>query len=647
MPREKKRKITHKRKSAQSKLSKTPKKEGEKKTKKIEKDEEEKKKKSSKKDLPQISSTEKPVDTEDDLDGSEVILEIQETNHDIRSLYDLDDEDPIDMTTMEQKTGKKKWFILVSLFLILFGAIAYFGYTIFSKDFGSNDNGTMELSIQMEDKVASGDLVTIEVQYQNRKNVTITSAELEIFYPDGFYFKNADIDSEKGLGRIFNLGEIQSGAGGVVEITGQLVGVKGDDKEVSALLTYMPQNFSNNFQVNVRQSTRITSSIIDLSVEVPAQIQSGQEIEYTVNFTNTATLPMENVKIQVEYPDGFEYTGADIEPRGSNNDWRLESLTPGKTESLTIRGILSGSSGDTKEFNFQLGVVEIDNTFTVQIETTSLVVIINPEADLTIEAPNIDSPKEDVEFTVKLKNTSEAELRKVKVRIDFDGDLFKEEKYIFDEIDKIVPFEEKELKYKTTLKKFNVGDGKKLSARVYISQVKVEGNDVSLPAESSIELKLRNDLNVTAEGRYFDDDLTKIGDGPLPPSVGEDTTYIIRWNINNGNNAVNDFAMKTTLPSDVIWTNNASKGISYDSSTRQVSYSKEKLEIDARKVLEFELTIAPTLDDINSLMVLTGETNVSGVDAFTGEVMSQQIDRITTDLPNDEGARGKGVVEGS
>ncbi|MFC1598352.1 CARDB domain-containing protein [Patescibacteria group bacterium] len=576
---------------------------------------------------------------------SEVDLE---NDADITSLYDVDDEGPVDMTKMEQRHGRgRKIAIAAAVIIILLGAVAYLGYRIFNKGFGeTNINGDVEFSLSIEDKVASGDVVTIEVEYENKKNVALSTGTIEVIYPDGFYFQSASPEASAESNRLFEIKNVQPGAGGKIRITGQLVGVKGEDKEITALMTYQPKNFSHDFQETAEATVHITSSIVELNVDVPSQVQSGQEMTYKVEFTNTAKLPLQNVKILMGYPEGFTYSSSSLEPHGINTEWRIESLEPNETQTLSIDGTIEGESGDTKEFNFQLGLIELDNTFNVQMEQTSLVVIVNPEIDLSIEASDLVRPGDEVPVKVTVKNTSEAELSDVKVKLEMDGELFKDSEYKFDTIKKLSPQDSEELEHTITLK--NKDDAKQeLTLTATVTSAVVEGNEVSFPNSAEAIMKVRGSFAVIAEGRYFDDDLTKIGSGPLPPVVNQETTYIIRWTITNGANQIEDLWVTTTLPDSVIWIKDASKAIEYDSSTRQVSYTKDKVQANTEVDLEFSVTVAPTNDDLNKLLVLTGETVVSAVDKFTGEEISQQLDRITTDLPNDEGAKGKGVVEGS
>ncbi len=575
------------------------------------------------------------------IEEDEALLE---EDTDITSIYELDDEDPIDMTKMDQKKSRGKWVIGGLVIAILIAAAGYFGYQILQQDF-SNQNGEVELSIVVDEKVASGDVVTIEVEYVNNQRADITSGELEIFYPDGFRFESASVEPIDSSNKVWSIDKVRSGTGGKIRVVGQLVGEKDEEKEFSTLLTYQPENFSQNFQESASQSVLITSSVVQLEIDAPQQVQSGSLFSYDVTFTNNSQVALNDAKVVVQYPEGFDFDDASIDPFRSDNEWRFETLEPGESEDMSITGTLEGKSGKTKEFIFQLGIIELDNTFNIQIEKTTLIVIVNPELEITIDAPETVDPGDDVPITITVKNTSEAEIKNLGIVLQLD-DAFTEETNEFEVIEKLSPFEEEQITYTGKLKKNGKSSGEHtLSA--HVASAVVEGNEVSFSNKAKASIKVRGDLSIIAQGRYFSDDLTRIGVGPLPPVVNSETTYIVQWNISNGANPLSALSMTTTIPETVLWGTNASAGIVYDSATRQVSYTADSVQANTETALQFEVTVVPTNDDLNKLLVLTGETIVEAHDDVTDEPVSEILNRITSDLPGDEGAKGKGVVEGS
>lgn len=570
--------------------------------------------------------------------------ETNEAYDEVKSIYYVDEEGgQIDMTTIDRKRKRGKWIIFGAIIVLVLSAIAYIGYRVFQQDTGSND-GSVQVSITADEKVASGDLVTIEVEYTNTKNVSLSTATVELFYPQGFYVESVSPDTSDADQRVWNAENIAPGTGGKITITGQLVGGKDDVKDISALVTYRPSNFSHDFQESAKTQVQITSSLVSMDVTTPSQIQSGQEFEYKLSYTNSSSAPLKNVKLQVAYPEGFNYKSASPEATSAKREWLIDEIAPNETQELTITGTLSGDSGDTKELVAELGIVEIDNSFTVQIEKRSQIVIVNPEIDLFISAPNMVNAGEGVPLTVSVNNTSDVEMKDVQVQLKFSGPFFREEEYSFDPIEILAPNSTFELQYTTTLEDRIDQNNVVLRVDANALSATVEGNTVDLPDTANVEMKTRGGFTVSANGRYYDDDLKKIGNGPLPPVVGEETTYIVQWNMETILNEMDGVNVSTTLPEEVKWKNNASKGVTYNSATHQVTFSKDALPPEDDRSLYFAVSVTPKSGDVGSLLVLTEQTVVSATDAFTHEPISYELERITTDLPDDEGAAGKGEV---
>lgn len=584
-----------------------------------------------------------PTDVVDAVEDEAEVLDITEEEADITSIYDLDEEGPVDMTKMEKKNNRGKWVAITTVIVLLLAAAGYFGYRVFTHDFSSG-NGEVALAMTVDEKVASGDVVTIEVEYQNNQKVDIAEGEIELFYPKGFQFQSASTEPDDDRQKIWKIENVQPGAGGRIRIVGQLVGDKDENKEFSALLTYQPENFSQRFQETASATTTITSSIISVTTELPTQTQSDTEFEYKVTFKNTSKAALNNVQAVIQYPDGFTVISTDPEADRDNTQWRFSTLEPNQSETISVKGSAQGKSGKTKEFIFQLGVLEVDNSFNVQVEKSSLVVIVNPELDLSLETPQVVDQGAEVPVIVNITNASEAVVKNLKIKLELSSG-FKEEEYTFEVIPELAPFEDVQLTASIGLKKG--ANGGKQTVKAIVDSASVEGKSVAFPNTATAEVVVRGEFTTSAEGRYFDDDLTKIGSGPLPPVVNNETTYVIRWKIRNGSNELKDFSMTTTLPETVIWNEDASEGVEYNSATRQVSYTVPSIEENTELTLDFSVRVAPTNDDLNKLLVLTGETVVSAVDTVTKERVDRTLERITTDLPNDEGAKGKGVVEGS
>lgn len=85
--------------------------------------------------------------------------------------------------------------------------------------------------------------------------------------------------------------------------------------------------------------------------------------------------------------------------------------------------------------------------------------------------------------------------------------------------------------------------------------------------------------------------------------------------------------------------------LSYDPATRVVSWNIDALP-DGSSDLEasFEVQVTPDTNDIDRFAAILGETTFQAQDDLLHESVSKTKPPVTTDLQNDDGARGKGVV---
>ncbi|NTU98873.1 hypothetical protein HGA64_02615, partial [Candidatus Falkowbacteria bacterium] len=161
--------------------------------------------------------------------------------------------------------------------------------------------------------------------------------------------------------------------------------------------------------------------------------------------------------------------------------------------------------------------------------------------------------------------------------------------------------------------------------------------------------KINSDLNLKEEVRYFDDDNIAVGSGPVPPKVGEATSYKIYWKLTNNLNELNELKIETVLPKNVTWDNknHADVGtVQYDDSTRKVTWTVGRLPITVLKAqAEFNLAIKPTEEDRNKILVLLSGTTIDAIDSSTLAHITKTGKSKTTKLEDDEAISDDGRVQ--
>jgi hypothetical protein len=532
---------------------------------------------------------------------------------DLSEIYEEDGKknQAIDMTTFDQKRKRGKIIAAVIAAVVVLGAITYLGFRVFSSVASDGDSGSVDFAINASQEVASGEVITLELAITNNRTADI-SGEIELFYPSGFLFQRASVESVNEENTIFSVDTVGEGQSETLSITGQLIGSTDDQKDFSALMTYSPSNFSSDFQENTTASIDITSSLINVTLEGPEQVQSGEEFTLTATLENASDAEMSNLLAQMVYPAGFTPSTTSPEATASNDEWLFESVLPQSSETIAIAGTMgSVESGSTQEFQFQTGLQEADGTFTLQAEATAEMIVVNPEVELTLDVPAVASSGSTVPVTVNIDNTSEATLQAVEIQLSLDTDFFTTDVMSLSITD-VAPGETGTVVGEVTIQSDPSASDREGAITATIPSATVEGAVLAFPNESMASIKLQSSFSVTVSGGGTADAL----------EVGETALYAVVWSVENGGETVESFTLSTTLPNGVEWAGDASNGVSYDSGTGTVTYENDQLPGSFERDLSFTVSVTPQRGDVGSTVQLTNETIAFGIDAFTEQDIS-------------------------
>ncbi len=546
---------------------------------------------------------------------------------DLSSMYNVDNErDPVDMTTMERKRKYPwKWIVVAIVLLGLVGGIGYAGFQLFHTVADSGqDSGTVDVTMTTDSSVSSGDQITLDIAYTNHRTKAITG-DISMTYPDGWSYTSASIKPTDNDSRHFTIDRVEPGATGHVSIVGQLVGGTKDQKEFAALLTYQPDGLTQNFQQRVTAQTQITSALLDMTVKTEDQVESGQTFDYVVKIKNTSDNTFQHVAAKIVLPAGMtiKETTPTTDTPGT---WTLDELAAGAEEKIAIKAVIDAESGESKEVKAQLGFVELDNSFTVQVEKTSTIKVNNPELDLKLNVPAAVSVGTEVPLTVTVTNTSSVDLRDVQIQLDLPDEVFTDSDHAFT-IDTLTALQSEDLAYTATVKDTIDSDQTTFTMTAQVTQATVEGTTLTFDKTATADIQIAARLGVTAAA-YFDKSAGSTG--PATPTVGEESLYIVRWTIDTGGHTFDTARISTTLPSGVTWADIASPNVTYDPATRTVSYEADQVVGNSDQTVGFGVTITPKQNQVGDLISLTQETTVVAVDHDTASNVSSTVPVVTT-----------------
>lgn len=173
-------------------------------------------------------------------------------------------------------------------------------------------------------------------------------------------------------------------------------------------------------------------------------------------------------------------------------------------------------------------------------------------------------------------------------------------------------------------------------------------------AREQFETKVNSKIEVSQRG-FFEDEIFG-NSGPIPPRVGEITTYTITWSVKNYFSQVKNVKVKANLPQGVeltgkIFPEDQSQKFAFDAYSREIVWDLGDLEpgigvSNSAPNVSFQISSRPNQDQAGNPILLIDKVRISGEDQWSGENIEAFDDGIDSTLPDDSSmSREKGIVQ--
>jgi len=564
---------------------------------------------------------------------------------------------------------KKMIFVWGTLFVIasLLGSSAILFY--FLKNRSSFREKDIIFEMKCDEEVISGIEEVITIKYGNFSRVDLKDVAIIFHHPDSMIMRDEDkIMSTK----TWDIGTIAKGESNIIEIPARMFGMEGSEFLIEAEIQYMPTNFNSFFSKKTNAKISVKSCPIKLSIEAPSEVVSGKSVEYEITCENLSDTDFSYLILKIIPPFGFlpnevtQITDTEIKEAFIRNDEEIliDNFAQDDIVKFKLIGSLFGNVAERQDIEVKIGIVENDN-FYAYSEASGTTILMTPEIQITQSvAEDIQNADigDKIEFVIKVKNTSQNALSGVTVSsmldgnaIDFSSLLVKNGSVSSDNsiewdssgINNFGYFPsmseetlEFSLKIKNTLP-MNGGASKNFVISS-IPSAKSEGIQEPIGG-NKISVKINSKLAIIVEGSYYNNDGIS-NFGPIPPKVGETTSYTIRWQLLNVANDVKNTKITTVLPPGIGWGNNsftANGNISFSNITRTVIWDIGTIPANTgikAPLYEsiFQVSVRPALPDVGKTMLLLNKSECLGEDTFTGKILSAVSEAKTTSLPEDK-----------
>ncbi len=622
----------------------------------------------------------------------------------LKKIYQDDKGKMPKMTGLEFKEKNKtlkSLIILIFVLSILF-FVSFIGFLTFQPT--PKFNGSkINIEIKGPFNVISGESISYELKYTNSEDIDLTNTNLEVYLPNGFIFDNASItpeikesDTNSGFSNIktWRLDDIKQNETKSLTIEGKLIGNINSKQTISATLSYIPSNFSSEFQKTISFNTEINDSLLELDLEYSKQTANEDETEFNFKIINNSNeIDLSDIELEFNYPEEFTLLRSQIiDPRDNqdqlieedldNNEiktqkiWAIDNLLYQNDLQIKLQGKFDVHESTAVDLGIKLKLRGPDNEYFVQRDERITIDIIKGEllTNLIVQGSNQNKAvnfEDRLSFLLNIQNKSKTTLGDLKVRavidsklldwssLDDSNDGLLESGQILwtkDQIPELaVLFPEEEidimfqidLKDYQSVKKYNSDD---LQIRSFFeAQInKIDNQNTQTKVESNTIINdVNSNLSLNAQARYFDDNNRAVGSGPLPPIIGQETSYKIYWEINNSLHEIKNIELKADLPDYVQFNDNQniSTGSLFRKDNQIIWQISRTPETITSSKAEFEISINPSSDDVHKILNLLSDIKLTATDSQTNTQIEKTLAGLTTNLDGDPLGESKGLIQ--
>ncbi len=569
-------------------------------------------------------------------------------------------------------TRRVLWWFLAASVAFFIAALAFFSYYFI---FGGGSHpaapGNIDIAISGPPQIAGGEPAKLQIVVTNRNKVPLELADLVITYPSGTR-SPTDFTTDFPSQRI-SLGTIEPGGRRQGTVSAVFAGSEGQHANVKVELEYRIQGSSAIFIATSGYDITFSSSPISVSVEGNTQTISGQPSEYVITVASNSSAPIKDVLVHVDYPFGFAFTSANPATIQAGL-WAIGDLAPGERKAITIRGVLSGQSGDERVFRITAGTratpsgTAIDtplatNTHSLGISEPflGLAIAINKETN----GRAIAAPGDTVNVSIAYQNNLSTSITDAIIvarlsGVAIDGTSVNSIDGFFRSSDDTMLWDKSttdgilaDLKpgaRGTVSFSFQMPNSDALknisnphldiSVNAAGKRLSETGVPQNLQSTTQQRVKVATDLQLNAQALYYANPFGS--SGPMPPKAGTETTYALVLTITNTTNKLTGAKVTARLPSYVRWVG------SHAPSTEKLSFNQSDgtfvwevgdiapgvgVSGNAPRQMAIAIGFTPSTSQIGEQPALVQDIVLSGVDTATGLVVSRKAaPNVTTNL---------------
>ena len=567
--------------------------------------------------------------------------------------------------------GLKIFVYLLIVFVILAGGAA--AYIIYS---GGNIVSSSNVSVDVNGPiyVDGGQPVRFNFTIRNQNSVSLEAADLIFdFPPNTFSAEGASLSRLR-----VALGDLEPGAAVNKSLDIVFFGLENEEKKIIANLEYRFAKSNAIFVKSKDYSVKISKAPLGLSLVVPKNVVSGQKISIKIAAISNSESAAKNLKLEMKYPSGFRFNGAEPGPSSGNSVWTLGDIGPSQKRNIIVEGTIEGENSEERTFTATVGTMDNDGKLkpfgtasekvTIKKSPLSLSVFINGKND----SVNTAYAGEMIRVGLSWVNNLSSSIKNVQIELEIKGEAYDprsvsvtdgayrsyDNKAVWnsatlEDLASITPGVSGKTQLGFSIKNplpiYKQGDkdfSVTVEAKIFGSGTSDEFENKRIEDSSKEEIKIGSKFQVAGKTLYYSGPFKNSGE--VPPKVGKETTYTIVWSLANNTNDLSEAKITASLPPYVSKKNPVNpedSDLQFDEKSAALIWNVGDVSagtgiIMPAKEVSFQISFSPNLTQVGETPVLVNKALVEARDTFTDENISVEIPALTTKLSGDSQAKG-------
>lgn len=559
------------------------------------------------------------------------------------------------------------------LFFVVISLVIYFVISTIRKNAFQQDRVT--ISFEGPSEVKGAENVKYIISVKNNNKTELQDIEVSFNYPDNFQLNQEDnpnifmtnsSNSRITLPRIASFGEEK------IVLGGKFYAPQDAALTIKAKVSYSPGSSSAKYEREGEVGIRTISSPVYAQVTAPVSAMDGDLIAYVIDYGNSGGEVFSNAQISVIYPTGFTVESTEPKPSEGENIWRVGDIQPNSKEKIIVKGYIGVTGEKSKSVQALIGKINSDYKFTMynRSEKETAISELPFTITQTVTGANGDTVNagDSLEYEINYRNNGEKVLDDVIVKIEFRTRILNFSRLnanggYYNSEDNSVTWRYSELSQLTSIP--IKGEGSlKLTVPV-LESISVKSEDdknftiysiaktdtPSIPDpiglnrvinSNSFKLKLNTKVDFEVLGYRSDENIENFG--VFPMRLGQETSFVLHWEVANTSNDISDAKVVSTLPSGVTWTGRiypSEEDIEYNERTNEVIWNIGNLKagrglLNSKKTVSFQVRIIPQPNQNESSIKLLNKSIFSAKDAFTGQDIKIELIEKDTALKEDK-----------